>query len=92
MNNPCNECIVVSMCERPCDNTMDYIRDEIMKYKPEGSPVSPRFFLTQVATQIRKTPNMSWNTSLTAGLYGEEIFRCVVVVKDRNIVSIDRRE
>ena len=32
MDSPCKECIVISMCEKPCHRLYDYVADEISSH------------------------------------------------------------
>ncbi len=68
MISPCDNCIVKSMCTNPCDRMVKYLKDEIMAFKPKGSPVSKNNWLKEMCWNMRREPNA--NRQLTLSFYG----------------------
>ncbi len=86
MDSPCNKCIVGPICKDPCEDMTDYLRDEIMAFKPPGSPVSDRAFLKKRCEMIRHKPDLSLQASLS--IIGGKSCICQIFVKGGNVSHI----
>ncbi len=86
MINPCVKCIVRPICTDQCDNSITYIRNTIMDFKPEGSCVTVDTFIYRIWRDIMYRPNT--NITRTFSYVNYEEAECIITVRDCSIVDI----
>ncbi len=64
MTNPCNECIITSMCRDSCDYLEAYLDEYLLDF-----PRRSEYSTVAVATALRKEMIELWDGSLRGWIY-----------------------
>jgi len=90
MKSPCQECIVRAVCNSPCKDMVNYVRQTIVNFKPKGSPLPRNEFLYYLVQEMLKAPTqivnvlLSFNTRKNVG--------CALMIQDLSITGITERD
>jgi len=90
MKNPCEQCLVKTMCKDPCDEMVDHFKEMLYYYLPKKHASIHTTFPKDICQKIKCNPNLDVNMVLVYLDHEKEY--CTIIVEGGVIKEICERK